>query len=358
MKIMNVGRNLTLGASALLSLGGSISVLAQTVTPTVFTSPSGVVNGGTIGFAYAGDKFVGSIQGDGTGILYQTNLNGGSVSVFAPGINVASGTSSSEHFVSSSLGLGGFPNRDIYVAAGSGGILHINHAGTASDMFVSGLASSVRGILFDSVGTFNHDMLVTTAGGQIYRVNSAGTASLLASIGADTEGLDVAPIGANFGVYDGQLIVASEGTGLLHAIDNLGNVSTLNPNSPISGGIEELSFVPLNLGSSGNPVEGFYGANYTPNVIKAGADQFLGGTFDYRGDVIVTGESDHQIKRVHWNGSIFDVTGVGFFPNQPEDGIFVTADIIRGGGTPEPGTMAMLGSIVVTGGLLIRRRKK
>ena len=36
-----------------------------------------------------------------------------------------------------------------------------------------------------------------------------------------------------------------------------------------------VCFVPLNLGSSGTPVEGFYSANYPVNVIKADASQFV-----------------------------------------------------------------------------------
>jgi hypothetical protein len=68
----------------------------------------------TIGFAYAGNKFVGSIERDGTDVLFQTNLIGGGVTAFAPTVSLAA-TSASEHFVTSSLGLGGFPSRDIYV---------------------------------------------------------------------------------------------------------------------------------------------------------------------------------------------------------------------------------------------------
>ena len=35
-----------------------------------------------IGFAYAGDKFVGSVQRDGTNVLYTTDLTGGGVTPF------------------------------------------------------------------------------------------------------------------------------------------------------------------------------------------------------------------------------------------------------------------------------------
>ena len=295
---------------------------ALPLTFTVFTDPHSVVSGGTIGFAYAGNKFVGSVQGDGPNRLYSTDLNGGSVAVFAPTVSLAA-SPSGEHFVASSLGLGGFPSRDVYVAEGTG-IRHITNDGTGHDVFVSGLASNVRGILFDAIGTFGHDMLVTTDGGHVYRITSSGVVTLLANIGLDTEGLDIAPLGANFGSFDGQLIVASETTGQLRAITPGGTVTVLPvfiPNGP-----EELTFVPLNLGASGSPVEGFYGSNYTPNVIKADAGQFAG----LQGDLIVTSEfGDHRVTRVHWNGSAFETSVIGNFPNQPEDGIFVTASIIN-----------------------------
>lgn len=312
----------------------------------VFTDPHPVMSGGTIGFTYAGNKFVGSVQKDGTNVLYSTDLTGGNVQVFAPGVSLAS-NNASEHYVASSLGLGGFASRDIYVANGNG-VMHITNDGSSSNSFVSGLSGSVRGILFDPVGSFSHDMLVTTSSGDVYRVNSGGSASLLASIGADTEGLDIAPAG--FGSFAGQLVVASEGTGQINAIDTAGNVTNLGV--AISGGPEELTFVPLNLGSSGNPVEGFYGSNYSQNVLKADASEFTG----YLGDAIVTSEFGHQVSRIHWNGTSFEVDNIGTFPNQPEDGLFVTADIIRGGAVPLPPAAWLFGSGLI--GLIATTRRQ
>jgi hypothetical protein len=321
---------------------------AQAVTfNTVFTDPHPLLGPGTIGFAYAGNKFVGSVQQDGTGALYSTNLTGGNVQLFAPSVSLVA-SPSAEHFVSSSLGLGGFPSRDVYVAADNQ-VVHITNDGTASNTFVSGLNGAVRGITFDSVGTFGNDMLITTNAGSVYRVNSAGAVTLLASVGEDTEGLDVAPLGNGFSTFDGRLIVASEGSGTLRAISNTGVVT---PFANVASA-EELSFVPLNLGSSGNPVEGFYGANYTPNVIKADASQFGG----LQGDIIVTGEVTHQVSRVHWNSgtSLFEITNIGSFPNQPEDGLFVTADIIK---SPEPGSFVLALFGVATLGFEFRRRRR
>jgi hypothetical protein len=341
------------------------------LTLNVFTDPHTVLGGGTIGFAYIGDGFVGSVQADGTGnVLYRTDTSGGSVSIFAPTVLVPGGSPSSEHFVASSLGLGGFPNRDVYVAAGNG-IIHIDHAGASGAPLItsvngapgSTLASAVRGILFDAIGTFGNDMLVTTIGGQIYRIDSTGAATLLASVGEDTEGLDIAPLGT-FGPYGGQLIVASEGSGLLRAITTTGTVTVINPNSPIAGA-EELTFVPLNLGLSGNPVEGFYGSNYTPNVVKGDASEFT----SMLGDIIVTGEFTHIVTNVHWDTTLLAPvnTNIGSFPNQPEDGIFVTAAIINPcppgevcNNVPEPDSFLLLAAALLAcaAAMGVSRRRK
>ncbi|NOT35432.1 MAG: hypothetical protein HOP12_14905 [Candidatus Eisenbacteria bacterium] len=312
---------------------------ALAVTFNVFTDPHVSFPGlaGTIGFTFAGNKFVGSVYGGGTGQLYSTDLSGGSVAVFAPAVALSPGTK--EHFVASSLGLGGFPSRHIYVGDGAT-IVHIKDNGTAASplLFVTGLSSEVRGILFDAVGTFGYDMLVTTRDGTVYRIKSNGAATILANTGEDTEGLDIAPIGAGFGAFDGQLIVASEVSGTLRAIDANGTVQGLGLTIPWA---EELTFVPLNVGTSGNSLEGFYGSNYTPNVIKAAASEFVG----YEGDAIVTSEVgllQGRVTRVHWNSTSasFDTIGVGNFPDymvgqvpvtaQPEDGLFVTPAVIAG----------------------------
>jgi hypothetical protein len=333
---------------------GPAAAVDFTADAVTFTNPHSNVffdSAGTIGFAYAGNKFVGTVQRDGSGVLYSTDLTGGTVLQFAPGASLA-GNPASEHFVTSSLGLGGFPNRDIYVASGTG-IVHITNDGTTSSTFVNfGDSNFVRGILFDAIGSFGNDMLVTTTSGNIFRVKSDGSFTLLASTHEDTEGLDIAPLGA-FGPSSGKLITASEGSGNIRAIDQTGNVTII---TNVSGGAEELTFVPLNLGASGNPVEGFYGSDYTPDVIKVGASKFSG----LQGDIIVTSEFSHQVSDLHFSGGIVTVTNVGHFPNQPEDGIFVTTAIITGGGsvpTPSSVVLCAAGALVAFAGDVWRRRK-
>jgi hypothetical protein len=332
---------------------------AAIVNFTTFTNPHPVMSpaDGTIGFTYAGNKFVGSVLLNGTGSLYSTDLTGGNVQVFAPSVSLNS--ISGEHYVAASFGLGGFPNGDVY-AANSNGIMHITNNGASSNPFVIGLAGEVRGITFDTVGTFGGDMLVTTTSGSVYRVNSSGAPSLLANVGEDVEGLDVAPLGANFSTFDGDLIVASEGSGYLRAISSSGVVTLLGNGGSTGGPItvpsaEELTFVPLNLGASGSPLEGLYSSTYTPNVQFANGSQFNG----MQGSIIVTSEAGPSMGQVHevsWNGSQFVVTQIGMLPNQPEDGIFVTPTMVQ---APEPGTLSLIatGLATVAFGTCWRRRK-
>jgi hypothetical protein len=330
------------GVLAVIAAAYALCGTARAVTFNTFTNPHPTMGPGTVGFAYAGNKFVGSVLQNGAGSLYSTDLNGANVQPFAPGVSLNS--ISGEHFVAASFGLGGFPNGDVYAADGSS-IVHISNSGAASNVFITGLSGEVRGITFDLVGSFNNNMLVTTSYGNVYKVNSGGAATLLANVGEDVEGLDVAPFCYSFAGLNGQLIVASEGSGKLRAISPAGGSTDLTNGSlgPVTvASAEELTFVPLNLGASGSPLEGLYGANYTPDVLKAGYSEFLG----MQGDIIVTSEAGlnaGQVSRVHWDSSLsqFVVTQVGSFPNQPEDGVFVTPKMVSLS-VPEPSSLVLL----------------
>lgn len=313
-----------------------------------FTPFVGSTGGSPIGFSYAGNKFVGSNYFNNQ--LYQTDLNGGNVQAFGAAIPFTAGTG--EIYVSSSLGLGGFGTpalRDVF--AGSqfeGNIYRFSNDGSTQSLFTSGLAGGVRGIAFDPFGGYGYNMLVTTSIGNVYTVNSSGTATLLANVGGDAEGLDFAP--QQFGnISAGTLVVVSEGTGRLNAITAGGAMTDLGLqfNSP-----EMLSFIPTNLGMSGNPLEGFYAANYSVNVIKAGANQFS----SFLGDAVITEETTHKMYHISWNGTSFGASYIGSFPNQPEDGIFVTATVLNP--VPEPETYAMLLAGLGLLGFTARRRKQ
>lgn len=341
-----------LAASIGLFWGGS-ALAAITFTPFV-----GGTGGAPIGFSYAGNKFVGSNYFNNQ--LYQTDLSGGNLQAFGAPIPFYAGTG--EIYVSSSLGLGGYGSRHVF--AGSqfeGNIYRFSNDGSSQSLFTSGLVGGVRGIAFDPFGVYGNNMLVTTNIGNVYTVNSAGTATFLANVGGDAEGLDFAP--QAFGnIAAGTLVVVSEGTGRLNAITSNGTKTDLGLQFSAP---EMLSFVPTNLGISGNPLEGFYAANYANNVIKAGASQFS----SFLGDAVITEEITHNMYRISWDSTAgsFVKSFIGTFPNQPEDGIFVTAAILNPGCTatnscgvapvPEPETYGMLLAGLGMIGFIARRRK-
>ncbi len=313
-----------------------------------------------IGFAYAGNKFVGSTYFNNQ--LYQTDLNGNNAQKFGAALPIGSG-SAGEIYVSSSLGLGGFAARSVFAGSQFLGTVwsYANGAttGTAATNFVTGLIGGVRSIAFDPYGNYGGDMIIATSAGRIYRVTSAGNATELANLGVDTEGLDFTP--QQFGnIPAGTLVVLSEGSGLLNAIKADGTVTSLGLtfNTP-----EMVSFVPLNFSQTLDPLAGFYAARYPTEVVKAPYNDFAA----YAGQAIVTEEGTGNIYAVSWNvnTSSFDKSLVGNFGGQPEDGIFVTAAILDPGCTtrpggcgnnvPEPGTLALLALGLI--GLAAGRRK-
>jgi hypothetical protein len=348
----------TLAVSLALAIGTCAAANATVTFSTFVHGPSILGAEGqenTIGFTYAGNKFVGSVYlGANNFQLYQTNLTGSGVTLFGSPMSGTPG----ETVLGASLGQGGFAKGDIYASPANNAIYHYANSGGAPALFGSVPTGEViRQVFFDPGTTFGGNMIVSTNAGNIYRFDSGGTRTLLASVHEDTEGLDIA--NAGLGPYAGQLLVTSEGSGLIRAINTSGVVSLL----PLMGGgnvavplAETVSAVPLDLGASGSSLEGFYVANYPVDIQFASAAQFA----SMLGDAIVTSEDsvNARLWDLHWNGTAFDLSLVGNMPNQSEDGIFVTAERISDvGGVPEPLSLSLMGA-GLAGAWSLRRRKK
>jgi hypothetical protein len=256
-----------------------------------------------------------------------------------------------EVVVGASLGQGGFTSGDIYAGSGANGnIYHYTHDGSSSNLFTTVPTGTVRQIFFDPGSSFGGDMLVTTNVGAIYKITSTGVVTLLANVGEDTEGMDIAT--SAWGALAGDLLVGSEGSGKLRLITPGGGVTVIGT----VAGAETISFAPLNLDAS-DPLQGFYVANYPLNVQFAAASNFT--TQGLLGDAIVTDEFGGSTAfDLHYNGSTFTLTpftisGISQF----EDGIFVTPQRIGEiNPVPEPTSLLLLGTGLLGLGRSVRRK--
>ena len=342
---------------------GSVAAYADVVNFNTFVSGASInaVEGvhDTIAFAFAGNKFVGTVYNGAAGglalQLYQTDLNGGSVAKFGNPLPSGSG----EIVLGSSQGQGGFGNGDVFAGA-NGTIYHYANSGGAPTVFSTPGGGTIRGIQFDNAGgLYGGQMLVTTSSGNVYRINSAGVATLLASTGEDTEGMDIAT--ANWGPFAGQLLVTSENSGRMRFISPTGVITNVDssPGVHITVPLAEVAaFVPLNFGASGNPLEGFYAANY-PSDIQKSTGNFSG----LLGHALITSEdgSNARVWDLTFNSGtgFFSLAGtpVGHLPNQSEDGFFLTAAKIDAS-TPEPSSIVLLGTVMLGVVHTLRRRMR
>jgi|HubBroStandDraft_3_1064219.scaffolds.fasta_scaffold32304_2 hypothetical protein len=261
----------------------------------------------TVGITFAGDKFVLSLNTNGYP-LSSISVRARGFQDFAPTLKLTGGTPETifEHPIASSLGLGGFPCRDIYVGAGNK-ILHITSNGERSNTFFIGLDGVARVLLFDAIGTFEHNLIVATQTGSVYAIDGQGESKLLATIGEDIKGMDIVPLATGFGPYDSHLVVLSPMSGLIRSISASGTVTVLNETHRLLGG-EALFIVPPDLGKAPGELEGLYQINLPLDILRAGVDEL----WPYRGDGLAASQIGRRFKfwQIHWSGSGFRFTPI------------------------------------------------
>jgi hypothetical protein len=352
---MNIKTNRFVLAASAVALAALVSQAHAQIT---FNTPAFVTTGqlqsiysgnaSPIGFTYAGNKFVGTGGYPNSNVLYQTNLSGQNIAVFGsvPDAN-------NEVVLAASPDGSGYGSNDIFSGSGANGqVYQFSNSGGTPTLFATVPTGQVRGIGFDTTGLYGDNMIVTTTSGGVYEVGTGGSVSLLANLNTDTEGIGFAT--QQFGTYAaGTLFTTSEDSDLVNAISPTG---TVTPVFSIDEA-ESISFVPADIATETNPIEGFYGVNYPNDVVFAPAAQFD----PYAGDVIVTSEipgAPVNIYAISLDGNdAATITGIGNM-FQPEDSIFVTAQTVVTHGVPDGGnTSAMLLAGIVLLGTMAYRRK-
>jgi hypothetical protein len=121
----------------------------------------------------------------------------------------------------------GFTPRDIFVTHGTE-VYKVSGGLVTPFAAIPGCGEDHTGITFDHVGTFGFNMIVTCQEGAVWEVDGSGTLASIANIAdalgdVEIEGPAIPPL--TFGPYGGQILVADEDSGYVHAIDSNGDVS-------------------------------------------------------------------------------------------------------------------------------------
>src|SRR5438105_1490322 len=307
-----------------LSIAGllSLAVILYAANPTPFTTvntPIGVAASGTdlIVTEYCGHN-VDTIDCQGNVTLLAT----------LPGVSDCR-----EEYVTiapSQSANAGFTPGDIFVTQGRG-VYKVTGGIVTVFAQMPDCGDDHTGITFDHVGTFGYNMIVTCEGGNVWQVDGTGIPTFITGTGTHMEGPAIPPL--SFGPFGGQILVADEDSGSVHAIDNTGNVTYDVFSNYGAEGVLVIPSVPCTFCSAGGAyfqaIENFQAGN----IYQYPLTDFTG----LGGNILVTSEFGAGTVLItydgtNYNSSFFD----NIFGGEFEGGSFADCDVPVPSPTPTP----------------------
>ena len=218
--------------------------------------------------------------------------------------------------------------RDIFVTQGTA-VYKVSGPSAVSFATITGCQADHTGITFDHVGTFGYNMIVTCENGGVWKVDAAGSATLIADTMTNLEGPAVVPL--SFGPFGGQILVADEAAGKVHAIKNTGAVTY---DAFDWYGAEAVKVIPTTQSTfcSGGA---FFQAIENFNTIYQYAPADFAGL---GGNILVPSEYGAGIALITFNGSNYNTTFFGDISGGTFEGsAFADPDVPATGlATPSP----------------------
>jgi hypothetical protein len=189
-----------------------------------------------------------------------------------------------------------FTPRDLFVTDGNN-LWRVSQGNIQLFSTISGCAVDHTGITFDHSpeGFFGNNIILSCENGGIWKVDGNGTSTFIATVNGEAEGPAVVP--SFFGPFGGQVWVADEINGQVHAISNTG-VVTHNILPFFFGGVEAVNVVPF------TPCTFCSGGAFFQAITNfATVYQYLPGDFvGLGGTVILTSEEGYGSIGVYFDG--------------------------------------------------------
>jgi hypothetical protein len=113
---------------------------------------------------------------------------------------------------------------------------------------VPGENTTITGLAFDTVGSFQNELLALTHSGDVFRIDPFASVEYVGTFGPGASGPTVAA--SSFGAHAGRLLVAFPKLSEVRAIDPAGNVSVVLQWSGVSS-VRSLPAVPRAFGATG-----------------------------------------------------------------------------------------------------------